>query len=195
MQKNIKFLTFIDSITPLISSFLLNVVFLQENSSRDYFDLVFNSFKAKSEDKEIPYHIGISKVLAALIYDYFYIGIVTLRDNHKALEIVTQIQEKIVLDTRIQSKDLSISSAKSFLNELITLIQERNTEIPFFHNSILPMKQILSSLLEDNQISMELYEFFIQNFTHPIFYNQMKTPHYFELGIPWEHKQKFGQVF
>jgi len=195
MQSNIIFLTFIDSITPLISSFLQNDVFVQENSSHDYFDLIFNSFKVKSKDKEIPYHVGISKVLATLIYDYFCVGIVTLEDNQNIKKMIATTQEKIVLDNRYPRKEPSVNLIKSFLNELVTLIQSKNSDIPLFHNQLIPMKRIISSLLEDYQILMELYEFFIQNFTQLISYNQMKTPYYFEFGIPWEHKQKYGQVF
>ncbi len=195
MQKDIKFVAFIDTVTPLISSFMLNGVFSQENSSHDHFALVFNSFKVKSKDKEIPYHDGISKVLATLIYDYLCIGIITLRDNQIAVEMVTLMREKIVLDHRSQCKEPFVSLVRPFLNELLTLIKDRNPEIPFFHNQILPMRRIISSLVENCQISMELYKFFIQNFTQLTSYNQMMTPYKFEIGIPWEHKQKHGQVF
>ncbi|MHA1236617.1 MAG: N-6 DNA methylase [Candidatus Hodarchaeales archaeon] len=195
MQKDIKFVAFIDSITPLINSFLQNGAFSQENSSHDHFALVFNYFKVKSKEKEIPFDVGISKVLATLIYDYLCIGIVTLRDNHNVKEMVALMQEKIVSEHRNQCKEPFVSLVRNFLNKLLTLIQDRNTKIPFFHNRILPIRRIISSLLENFQISMELSEFFIQNFKQPIFYDQMKTPYYFEFGIPWEHKQKHGQVF
>jgi type I restriction-modification system DNA methylase subunit len=188
MQENTKFIAFIDSLSPLISSFVQNDVFSLENFPHDSFGLIINSFKVKSKDKEISYHDGISKVLATMIFDYFCIGIATLKDNKEAFEKVSSFQRKGGFES-------SESDIKKFLEELITLIQDNNTKIPFFHNQMLPMKRIIYSLLEDSQISMELLYFFIQNYTQPIFYDQMKTPYYFELGIPWEHKQVFGQVF
>ncbi|GAG84586.1 unnamed protein product, partial [marine sediment metagenome] len=88
MQEDIEFLDFIDSTSPLISSFLQNDVFLQKVSSQNHFDLIFNSFKFKSKNNTIPFHNGISKVLATLIFDYLYIGIVTLQENRDTIDLI-----------------------------------------------------------------------------------------------------------
>ncbi len=195
MQEDIKFLAFIDSTSPLISTLLQNELFLQKISSQNHFDLIYNSFKVKSKNNEITFHNEISKVLATLIFDYLYIGIVTLRENHDTTDLILSIQEKTGQNYGHQNLESAENLVKSFLNEILYQIKEKNPEIPLFHNQILPMTRIISSLVEDFQISMKLYEFFIQHFKEPISYNQMKTPYYFELGIPWEHKQQYGQVF
>jgi len=195
MQEDIEFLDFIDSTSPLISSFLQNDVFLQKVSSQNHFDLIFNSFKLKSKNNTIPFHNGISKVLATLIFDYLYIGIVTLQENRDTIDLILNSPEKRSSNSEHHNLELTENHAKSFLNEVINQIKDKNPEIPLFHNQILPMNRIISSLLEDFQISSKLYEFFIENYSKPISYNQMKIPYHFELGIPWEHKQQYGQVF
>jgi type I restriction-modification system DNA methylase subunit len=195
MQEDIKFLAFIDSTSPLINSFLQNDVFLQNISCQNHFDLIFNSFKVKSKNNIIPFHSGISKVLATLIFDYLYIGIVTLQENHDTIELILNFQEKRGSNNEHNNVESKENQAKSFLDKVINQIKDKNPEIPLFHNQILPMDRIISSLLEDFQISTILCNFFIENFSRPINYNQMKTPYHFELGIPWEHKQQYGQVF
>jgi type I restriction-modification system DNA methylase subunit len=189
------FYNFVESLKPSLINYIRTAVNSDNNEFKDFLNPLMTIFGNNLDNLISKNQEALSVVLATLIYDYLAIGIITLTTDEKIQDLSKKLKDRVSTNQKREITKAIQNQINSFLSIVLVKTREYNSEIPFFQTEKFPLEQLIGKLIRSYEISKILVEFYLERHFSAFYYRQMKSSHYFELGISWNQKQLHGQVF